>query len=152
MRLDSNIESKSSNNSMILGRCYYKSFLYLHPCWIDNFHVRGVSIIIIDSGKTTEEVLKKLEEDAINILEFMASNGLVANSAKTEFLLINTKDKVNGRKIRVGHTDRNSKTPGNFNGQWHKRTKKVTVQIYQLLDLHVINWLFILLPDFISFY
>ena len=36
------------------------------------------------SGKTTEEVIEKLEEDARNILAFMASNGLVANPDKTD--------------------------------------------------------------------
>ena len=37
-----------------------------------------------------------------NILEFMASNGLVANASKTEFMLINGKEKGQKRKIRVG--------------------------------------------------
>ena len=39
-------------------------------------------------GKTIEEVLQKLEEDAGLILKFMASNGLVANPKKTTFMVL----------------------------------------------------------------
>ena len=47
-------------------------------------------------------MLENLEEDATNILEFRASNGQVANPSKTEFILLNNKDKENIRMIRVG--------------------------------------------------
>jgi hypothetical protein len=43
--------------------------------------------------KDEQEVLKKLEEDATNILEFMASNGLVANPTKTVFYDAKQKEK-----------------------------------------------------------
>ena len=36
-------------------------------------------------------ILSMLEEDALNILQFMASNGLVANPKKTAFMLLNCK-------------------------------------------------------------
>ena len=36
-------------------------------------------------------VLKNLEEDATGILQFMASNILVANPSKIKFMLINNK-------------------------------------------------------------
>ncbi len=36
--------------------------------------------------KHEQVVMRKLEEDATNILEFMASNGLVANPTKTVFM------------------------------------------------------------------
>ena len=39
--------------------------------------------------KRIEEVVRKLEEDAINVLKFMASNGLVANPSKTPLLILN---------------------------------------------------------------
>ena len=42
-------------------------------------------------GKTIEEVIHKLEEDAENVLKFMASNGLVANLSKTTLMIINYK-------------------------------------------------------------
>ena len=42
-------------------------------------------------GKSQEEVMVKLEEDSKNILQFMASNGLVANESKTVFMMINSK-------------------------------------------------------------
>ncbi len=47
---------------------------------------------------------KQLEEDAKSILEFMASNGLVANPSKTVFIMLNSKQKENDlpKKIKVG--------------------------------------------------
>ena len=44
-------------------------------------------------GKTIEDVLQKLEEDAGLILKFMASNGLVANPPKTTFMVLNNNRK-----------------------------------------------------------
>ena len=46
------------------------------------------------TGKSTEEVIEKLEEDAIQVLKFMASNGLVANPSKTTLMFLNKKDKA----------------------------------------------------------
>jgi len=63
--------------------------------------------------KDEQVVLRKLEEDATNILEFMASNGLVANPTKTVFMMLNNKRKENEgtRKITVGeHQIQESKT------------------------------------------
>ena len=57
--------------------------------------------------KHLEMVLKHLEVDADAILSFMASNGLVANSSKTVFMLLNHIDKNVNRipvSIRVGRT------------------------------------------------
>ena len=54
-----------------------------------------------------ETVIKKLEEDADDILRFMASNGLVANPTKTVFMLFSSKQKVESelKQIKVGvHT------------------------------------------------
>ena len=42
-------------------------------------------------SKIKEEIRIRLEEDAQNVLEFMATNELVANQGKTEFLLLNEK-------------------------------------------------------------
>ena len=54
-------------------------------------------------GKNKEEIKTRLEEDAKNVLKFMASNGLVANNSKTEFLLLNEKNKdVPLTEIKVG--------------------------------------------------
>ena len=36
-----------------------------------------------NKGKNSSEIIKALEEDARRILEFMASNGLIANKEKT---------------------------------------------------------------------
>ena len=66
-------------------------------------------------------MLENLEEDATNILEFMASNGLVANPNKTEFMLLNNKDNETIRIInsRNGRDPRNRecKTSWYHNGQ-----------------------------------
>ena len=43
------------------------------------------------SDKDLEVVLKKLESDAKKVLQFMASNGLVANPKKTSFVIFNQK-------------------------------------------------------------
>ena len=54
--------------------------------------------------QTETDVIKKLEEDAAEILKFMASNGLVANSSKTVFMMLNSKqtEETHPRKIKVG--------------------------------------------------
>ena len=58
------------------------------------------------SGLTKEDIKKCLEEDALRLLSFMASNGPVANQSKTEFLVLNEKNKTDGSlyQIRVGDT------------------------------------------------
>ena len=45
------------------------------------------------SHKDLEVVLKRLEIDAKNVLQFMASNGLVANPKKTIFIILNQKQR-----------------------------------------------------------
>ena len=47
------------------------------------------------SEKDLDVLLRKLEEDAENVLNFMASNGLVATPKKTSFIIINQKDRKN---------------------------------------------------------
>ena len=42
-----------------------------------------------NKSKNPMEIKSRLEEDAHNVLSYMASNGLVANKAKTEFLVLN---------------------------------------------------------------
>ena len=44
-----------------------------------------------------------LEEDAINVLKFMASNGLVANPKKTTLLFLNLKSKMDPISINIGN-------------------------------------------------
>ena len=56
-------------------------------------------------GKDLKTVIENLEEDAKTILNFMASNGLVANPSKTEFMLLNNKENVGQNKIKVGETE-----------------------------------------------
>jgi hypothetical protein len=56
------------------------------------------------SGKSIEDVLRKLQIDAKNVLKFMASNGLFANPSKTNFIVINDKDEGAGeREVQVGN-------------------------------------------------
>ena len=46
-----------------------------------------------------------LKEDSKNVIWFMASNGLVANQSKTEFMVLNEKDKTSLtlRELTVGN-------------------------------------------------
>ena len=50
------------------------------------------------------EVKRMLEEDALNVLKFMASNGLVANPAKTALLFLNQKksEKSEIQSVKIG--------------------------------------------------
>ena len=43
-------------------------------------------------GKKIEEVIEKLSKDATRVLQFMASNGLVANPSKTVFMVLNQRE------------------------------------------------------------
>ena len=46
-----------------------------------------------------------LEEDALNVLRFMASNGLVANPSKTALLFLNNKNTTNEEiSLKIGDT------------------------------------------------
>ena len=54
-------------------------------------------------AKTVEEVVRMLEEDAEQILKFMASNGLVANPTKTTLLVLNNRMEEEV-KVKVGES------------------------------------------------
>ena len=60
------------------------------------------------SHKLLSKVIKMLEEDADNVLRFMASNGLVANASKTALMFLNLKTnsynepQVTPIKIKIG--------------------------------------------------
>ena len=53
-------------------------------------------------GKNTAEVVRKVEEDVRAVLEFMASNGLVANPTKTTFLMLNHRGEEEKVKVEIG--------------------------------------------------
>ena len=53
------------------------------------------------ASRQLEIVLKLLKEDAAAILAFMASNGLVANTKKTVFMLLNHRAKKEDLPISV---------------------------------------------------
>ena len=59
-----------------------------------------------NKGKCKLDILKRLEEEADVVLDYMASNGLVANKLKTEFMVLNEKNKNETplSQIRVGDT------------------------------------------------
>ena len=54
------------------------------------------------TGKTLTETLEKMEEDAQKVLNFMASNGLVANAKKTSFLILNCRQVERDLSIKIG--------------------------------------------------
>ena len=63
------------------------------------------------SHKLLSKVIEMLEEDANNVLKYMASNGLVANASKTALLFMNVSvslPEMNESqliKIKVGDTE-----------------------------------------------
>ena len=52
-------------------------------------------------GKEKEEVMNKLGEDAEGVLDFMASNGLVANPSKTVFMMLNNKTRSTVERLEI---------------------------------------------------
>jgi hypothetical protein len=55
------------------------------------------------SGKNLQDIIRKMESDAVNVLKFMASNGLVANPKKTTLLFLNNgKIEELDLKIKIG--------------------------------------------------
>ena len=67
-------------------------------------------------SKDLNSVIGNVEEDATSILQFMASNGLEANSSKTEFMLLNNREHFGQKRIKVGDSEikevRSTKLPG----------------------------------------
>ena len=55
-------------------------------------------------SKEARQIKDNLEEDANQVIKFMASYGLIANEAKTEFLLLNEeqKDSQELKNLMVG--------------------------------------------------
>jgi hypothetical protein len=97
-----------------------------------------------NSGKNKEEIKLKLTDDAGSVLNFMASNGLVANASKTEFLFLN--EKVSNEEplteIRVGQTmiqrSYSTKLLGvmiDENQDWRVQLKTVTTSLNHRLFL-----------------
>ena len=93
-------------------------------------------------GKNVEQVRSQLEVDAKNVLQFMASNGLIANQAKTEFLVLNLKNKADSKleSIMVGNSEvqRTNKTKllGVFledSQEWHEHFKQLRCSLNQRL-------------------
>ena len=56
------------------------------------------------SGKLLKDIIIKLEEDALLVLKFMASNKLVANPTKTSLLFMNLKGELD-IKINIGEAE-----------------------------------------------
>ena len=57
------------------------------------------------SGRILKLIIEKMEADAVNVLKFMSSNGLVANSKKTTLLFLNLKASKNPIKIKIGNDE-----------------------------------------------
>ena len=54
-------------------------------------HCQGAVSLTTTSAKIMEEMTMHLEEDAANVLRYMASNGLIANASKTSLVILNLK-------------------------------------------------------------
>ena len=82
------------------------------------------------SGKSLAEVISKLEEDALAVLKFMASNGLVANATKTTFVILGNKSS-DANSIKIGQTEMKQEIEAKLLGmnftddlQWKTHTQK----------------------------
>ena len=53
------------------------------------------------TAKNKEELISRMEEDATNILKFMASNGLIANTNKTSLVILNLKKRDNHVTLKI---------------------------------------------------
>ena len=71
-----------------------------------------------------------MEEDANQVLKYMASNGLVANPKKTSFLLLNSKQGGVGNEIRVGNEMVARETTATLLGIQFQEDLKWKTQIY----------------------
>ena len=60
-----------------------------------------LSVYVTVSHKLLSKVKEMLEEDAKNVLMFMASNGLVANPKKTAFMILNHKQDLVTNPITI---------------------------------------------------
>ena len=83
-----------------------------------------------------EEIRSRLEADASNVLSFMASNGLVANQSKTEFLLLNEK-RAHAEpftEIRVGDTIINRTQHTKLLGIQIEESQEWNVQLKSLIS------------------
>ena len=80
-------------------------------------------------SKIKEEIWIRLEEDAQNVLEFMATNELVANQGKTEFLLLNEKCANDPPLAEI--------TVGNTTIKWSTHTKLLGIQMEESQEWNV---------------
>ena len=88
----------------------------------------------VSKGKEAAQIKMNLEDDARNVLSFMASNGLVANKAKTEFLVLNQKDKTSTilSTITVGDQIINRTNDTKLLGVYIEESQEWTVQLKNL--------------------
>ena len=75
---------------------------YVTLCGDFSARVFGTYVFFVND-KQLKKVIRKLEEDATNVLKFMASNGLVANPSKTTLLVLNSKGETE-LEIKVGES------------------------------------------------
>ena len=94
------------------------------------------------SHRILAKIIAMLEKDAQSILEYMASNGLVANTSKTAFMILNLKKEQNRENItiKIGSTEVKAEqqakllgvTLNNNNQKWSSQIKGVGGMISSL--------------------
>ena len=89
------------------------------------------------SDKDYEEIRKKLQEDAVNVMQFMASNGLVANPSKTVFMVLGDRS-ANGNKhenevMKVGKEEVKASKTANILGVYIDRNQKWSTHLHKLI-------------------
>ena len=87
------------------------------------------------SHKLLSKILSMLEEDALNVLSFMASNGLMAHATKMAFMILNNKKKKASENqdtqciIKIGDMSIKSETSAKLLGITIDSNQKWTSQI-----------------------
>ena len=99
--------------------------------WADHATIVGFaddnSATIVDL--TLQDVLEKLEHEAKNILSFMASNSLVANEAKTTFMILSNTLKVGNTIIPELHEQKLLGVTFSSDRKWSKHVESIVEKL-----------------------
>ena len=94
---------------------------------------RNLNLLNSVSADNIQEIIRLLELDAMNVLSFMASNGLAANAKKTTFIILNNKKQneiAEPISIKVGKESITQETSAKLLGVTMDENQKWHTQIY----------------------
>ena len=88
--------------SCLLLSILFQQNISLCILWVPEINSFKFNSSTSKSRHDLDSAIESLEEDATEMLQFMASNGLVANPTKTEFRILNAKDQTTPKKLELG--------------------------------------------------